>query len=117
MVILIGLQNNRCDKVAEQNGRFVKKGSDVCRYKWLSCGMRSSDKEGIMKKIILIASALFLTGGCALASNGFGDGSPENGKQHSHYILSTHRQINLKNKANFYRGDGSVEGLPYRDVI
>lgn len=78
---------------------------------------RSSDKEGIMKKIILIASALFLTGGCALASNGFGDGSPENGKQHSHYILSTHRQINLKNKANFYRGDGSVEGLPYRDVI
>ena len=79
--------------------------------------MRSSDKEGIMKKIILIASALFLTGGSALASNGFGDGSPENGNQHRHYIESMRGQNNLKNKANFYRGDGSVEGLPYRDVI
>lgn len=96
---------------------FVKKDSDVCRYKWLSRGRRSSDKEGIMKKIILIASALFLTSGCALASNGFGDGSPENGNQHSRYIVSTHKQISLKNKANFYRGDGSFEGLTYRDVI
>ena len=79
--------------------------------------MRSSDKEGIMKKIILIASALFLTGGCALANNGFGDGSPENDNQHRRYIGSMRGQNNLKNKANFYRGDGSVEGLPYRDVI
>lgn len=91
--------------------------SDACRWKWLSCGMRSSDKEGIMKKIILIASALFLTGGSALASNGFGDGSPENGNQHRHYIEPMREQNNLKNKANFYRGDGSVEGLTYRDVI
>lgn len=91
--------------------------SDACRWKWLSCGMRSGDKEGIMKKIILIVSALFLTGGSALASNGFGDGSPENGNQHRHYIEPMRGQNNLKNKANFYRGDGSVEGLTYRDVI
>ena len=71
--------------------------------------MRLIDKEGIMKKIILIASALFLTGHCALAGNGFGDGSPENGGTHRRYTPSTHRQVNPKNKAYFYRGDGSVK--------
>ena len=70
-----------------------------------------------MKKIILIASALFLTGGSALASNGFGDGSPENGNQHRHYIESMRGQNNLKNKASFYRSDDSFEDATYRDVI
>ena len=109
--------------MTEQNGRVVNKGSDADYWKWLSCGMRSSGKEGIMKKIILIASALFLTGGSALASNSFGDGSPENGNQHRHYIESMRDiesmrgQNNLKNKASFYRGDDSFEDATYRDVI
>ena len=76
---------------------------------------KKEEGEFIMKRLMLVAAALLLGASSAFAGNGFGDGSRVN-----HYVIGHADNVpsdqfkgNGKDKAYFYRGDGSVEDSYY----
>ncbi|AQT47681.1 hypothetical protein [Bartonella choladocola] len=66
-----------------------------------------------MKRLMLVASALLLGVSSAFAGNSFGDGSRVNHYVIGHSTNVTSEQFKGKDKAYFYRGDGSVEDSYY----